>query len=529
MEKLEQSTFLENMGNCFSRVTGQTVSFSDKSGAWKSAIKIDDFTELCKAVMQNKEGRERCMACNCNFGKVTANEYCVDVCHMGLSMIKVSLGEKRNNGIVLSYGQFLTEDTEKEFYDNLRERCAEINLNHEEIKDKASSLPVLTKSELQARIQLLLLFSRYIKAAEGEIELLESIKRTVLDDRLAIGSSQLAYPYMESGSYYEAASLLPISPKMIMISFIKEDPTSYKRIMGEVNLRAPGGVYTECGNGLLIGYIGGNDEEIEEKAKKLLAIWSSILGKSVFAGSAYIQDSGSGILSYNQAKDLARAAFFKTVSDAPELIINKKEVTEFFPYPQREEAAVLEAVKSGKENVNGIEDAAFKLVDAIVAASGGDPSRLQKYLSIFRSSLLKLYSRYMEYEIDELEIGFISGAEELKTLLLSELKRAAKELSGGRSNINDHVQKTLVAINKRYREDIKLESIAKELYVNSAYLGRIFKKETGQSFREAITEKRMEAAEQLIANGCSIKQAGEQVGYNDSNYFSRIYKKHRNV
>ena len=88
------------------------------------------------------------------------------------------------------------------------------------------------------------------------------------------------------------------------------------------------------------------------------------------------------------------------------------------------------------------------------------------------------------------------------------------------------VQAALTAIQLRFREPLKLETVAKEQYVNAAYLGRIFRVQTGQSFRDALTEERMRRAERLLRQQVSVSDTAVAVGYSDSNYFSRAYKKY---
>ena len=66
------------------------------------------------------------------------------------------------------------------------------------------------------------------------------------------------------------------------------------------------------------------------------------------------------------------------------------------------------------------------------------------------------------------------------------------------------VQAALTAIQLRFREPLKLETVAKEQYVNAAYLGRIFRAQTGQSFRDALTEERMRRAERLLRQQVSV-------------------------
>jgi len=55
----------------------------------------------------------------------------------------------------------------------------------------------------------------------------------------------------------------------------------------------------------------------------------------------------------------------------------------------------------------------------------------------------------------------------------------------------------------------------------------VFKKEVGVNFIDYLTKERIDNAKYLIRNtNKSVKQISRDVGYNDSNYFSRVFKKH---
>lgn len=74
--------------------------------------------------------------------------------------------------------------------------------------------------------------------------------------------------------------------------------------------------------------------------------------------------------------------------------------------------------------------------------------------------------------------------------------------------------------------DLSFETIAGELYFTPNYLRSLFKKETGMTFVEYLTEKRMERARLLLQKGeMKINAVASAVGYNDSKYFSLIFKR----
>ncbi len=79
-------------------------------------------------------------------------------------------------------------------------------------------------------------------------------------------------------------------------------------------------------------------------------------------------------------------------------------------------------------------------------------------------------------------------------------------------------------------ESLCLKDIASSVYVNPTYLSSIFKKETGKTIHEYITDVRMNKAKELLDEGmCSLANVSERVGYTDPNYFSKCFKKYFGV
>lgn len=75
--------------------------------------------------------------------------------------------------------------------------------------------------------------------------------------------------------------------------------------------------------------------------------------------------------------------------------------------------------------------------------------------------------------------------------------------------------------------DISLKTVSGFLHISASYFSSIFKKETGQSFTDALIEIRMEAArELLLTTGLKIFEIAERAGYSDQHYFSYCFKKY---
>lgn len=75
-------------------------------------------------------------------------------------------------------------------------------------------------------------------------------------------------------------------------------------------------------------------------------------------------------------------------------------------------------------------------------------------------------------------------------------------------------------IQTHYAEDLSLKTLSEKYYLNSAYLGQIFKKKFGVSFKNYLTNLRVEkAAQLLLETDDKVYKVAEQVGYHDIDYF----------
>lgn len=85
----------------------------------------------------------------------------------------------------------------------------------------------------------------------------------------------------------------------------------------------------------------------------------------------------------------------------------------------------------------------------------------------------------------------------------------------------------LYYIDHNYQKNIKLESIAPLFGYNSAYLGKIFTKNTGESFNSYVDHKRIDHSLALLKeNNLKVYEVAEQVGYKNVDYFHKKFKKY---
>lgn len=81
-------------------------------------------------------------------------------------------------------------------------------------------------------------------------------------------------------------------------------------------------------------------------------------------------------------------------------------------------------------------------------------------------------------------------------------------------------------IKENFMKEITLEDVAKKVCISPNYFSRMFKNEFNQSFIDYLTKVRIDNAKAMILKaGKSISDICWDVGYNDPNYFTKVFKK----
>jgi two-component system response regulator YesN len=95
---------------------------------------------------------------------------------------------------------------------------------------------------------------------------------------------------------------------------------------------------------------------------------------------------------------------------------------------------------------------------------------------------------------------------------------------------NVMVSEIITHIKNSYNQVITLENAAEKFHLNSSYLSRLFKQETGENFVVYLTKTRIDKARELIGNtNTSIQEIAIMVGFENSNYFSKLFKRYMGI
>ena len=132
-------------------------------------------------------------------------------------------------------------------------------------------------------------------------------------------------------------------------------------------------------------------------------------------------------------------------------------------------------------------------------------------------------------ELHTKEIERIRLEKTLKELTISILE---SEKSGGidsatrrkADSIGYLVSKAQLFIKSNYHRDIRLDDVARAVYLSPNYFSSLFRKVSGCTFRSYLVRKRIEAAKELLCDSdLPIKEIVSRVGFKDYNYFNRTF------
>ena len=141
---------------------------------------------------------------------------------------------------------------------------------------------------------------------------------------------------------------------------------------------------------------------------------------------------------------------------------------------------------------------------------------LQHYQSTFSSELL-------HHDVHEL-----SSLRELELWLKDYLQQAIQWAGQVyRESHNREILECQRFVYNHLHMKISLEDAATHLHLHPSYLSRLFKRETGENFIEYVTRLKMEKAKELLEiTDKSVEQISDSLGYENKNYFGKLFKAH---
>ena len=205
-------------------------------------------------------------------------------------------------------------------------------------------------------------------------------------------------------------------------------------------------------------------------------------------------------------------------------------------FGSEEESALIQAIKFGpeekiRETVRGIVD---RMNEARVHAR-----QQQAYILSVANCMIQLIQQY-DLNMEEIFAEDPLGPDPF-TVIQSMLNRenfsrwlyqTALKINNALSRERDYAARQVIEKAKQYIMDnyqdpgLSVEQICRYLHMSPAYFSTMFKKVTGQTYIAYLTEVRLNKAVELL-NMTDEKTyvIASQVGYQEQNYFSYVFKK----
>jgi two-component system, response regulator YesN len=163
-----------------------------------------------------------------------------------------------------------------------------------------------------------------------------------------------------------------------------------------------------------------------------------------------------------------------------------------------------------REDVDKIKS---KVMDLLYLADKNLPYKLSQLDSLKQGVILNVLKTN---DKDELRMQFLSYLSDLAIVIQDQKKADADGI----------IPMVLQYLNNNYQYNISLNDVAKNVNLSYHYLSKVFKDQIGKSFIDFLTELRLEKSMKLLANqSMSIKEICQEIGYNDPNYYCKVFKK----
>lgn len=190
---------------------------------------------------------------------------------------------------------------------------------------------------------------------------------------------------------------------------------------------------------------------------------------------------------------------------------------DFAMYFEKRDDHFVHKLHLSKENLKKMEEHFGVLERAINENNDSVTSAVRLKLAILRL-LLEINEMYTFLTHEDMQKNDLSG-ERKNGGRTQEVEFKSPILQRGRIEeikkyVKDHVE-----------EKLELEDIAGEMYMNKFYLSHYFKKETGFTLLQYITNQKIIAAKGLLSQGLSVTEIAMRLSYNSDSHFISVFKK----
>ncbi|ANY69353.1 hypothetical protein BBD42_24870 [Paenibacillus sp. BIHB 4019] len=185
-------------------------------------------------------------------------------------------------------------------------------------------------------------------------------------------------------------------------------------------------------------------------------------------------------------------------------------------------------------------DSLVQALDRYMLAAIDSMATIADVKRVALNVLLRLNERLQDKKLDirpEWEVNVLAallnrkvGILDIRDWLFSIIHSLAGVCKRAKNDSGSQLEQAIRFIDKNYKQDISLQEVALSLYMSPSYFSVKFKEAAGMNFIDYVTMKRVEQAAALLAGtNKKVVEISREVGYEDEKYFSRVFKREKQV
>ncbi|MFB1049859.1 response regulator [Paraliobacillus sp. JSM ZJ581] len=208
-------------------------------------------------------------------------------------------------------------------------------------------------------------------------------------------------------------------------------------------------------------------------------------------------------------------------------IIDRKGIS-YTEHMTRNKNELIKCMKDGDEQK--LKEWVSDFIDWLISHSQATPESIQFYVQHLYVDSIRFIHQYGQKEsienydsIPPFHKWFQQPKKELFSLLLI----ISKNFKSCYQKSTNYVEDSIIYMESHLGEPLSLKEVAEKIPVHPNYLSVVIRRKTGKSYVELLTDLRIKkAADYLVHTSINVKEVTKLVGYNDSKYFTKIFKKH---